>query len=187
MKRDMREHIIATASGLFQTRGINATGVDTIVAAADIAKMTLYKYFRTKEELVMEVISLRSREFYEWLNARLNKVSHNPTEKLQNLFDCIEEWLKNPECKGLPFLKASAEFPQQDSPINQLSAELAQEFQLYLTQLATEAGAKSPESLGQQLSMLIEGAILSEQLNKGSGALGFAREAALLLIRASLP
>lgn len=186
MKRDMREHIIATASGLFQARGINATGVDTIVAEAEIAKMTLYKYFRTKEELVMEVISLRSREFYEWLNARLSKVSHNPTEKLENLFDCIEEWLNNPECKGLPFLNASAEFPQLDSPINQLSAELAKEFQQYLTQLATEAKARSPESLGQQLSMLIEGAILSEQLNKGAGALGFAREAALLLIKSSL-
>lgn len=186
MKRDMREHIIATASGLFRARGINATGVDTIVAEADIAKMTLYKYFHTKEELVLEVISQRSREFYEWLNARLNKVSSNPAEKLQNLFDCIDEWLKNPECNGLPFLKASAEFPQQDSPINQLSAELAMEFRIYLTKLAAEAGAHAPESLGRQLSMLIEGAILSEQLNKGSGSLGFARDAAVLLIKSNL-
>jgi len=182
----MREHIIATASGLFRARGINATGVDAIVAEADISKMTLYKYFRTKEDLVMEVISQRSREFNEWLNARLNKVSNNSAEKLQNLFDCIEEWLKNPESNGLPFLKASAEFPQQASPINQLSADLAKEFREHLTVLAREAGAKSPESLGQQLTMLIEGAMLSEQLNKGSGALGFAREAAGLLIKSSL-
>lgn len=186
MKRDMREHILTTASGLFRARGINATGVDTIVAEADISKMTLYKYFRTKEDLVLEVISLRSREFYDWLNVRLSKASNNPAEKLQELFDCIEEWLQDPACNGLPFLKASAEFPQLDSPINQLSAQLAQELRTYLTTLAAEAEAKAPESLGQQLSMLIEGAILSEQLNRGSGALGYAREAAILLIKSSL-
>jgi len=186
MKRNMREHILSTASDLFQARGINATGVDTIVAEADIAKMTLYKYFRTKEELVLAVLSLRSQEFYAWLTARLDKVGPEPSRKLDSLFDCIEEWLQNPECNGLPFLKASAEFPQQDSPINQLSAELAREFREYLTSLAREAGAKSAESLGQQLSMLIEGAILSEQLNERSGAMGFAREAAQLLIKANL-
>lgn len=186
MKRDMRAHIISTASGLFRERGINATGVDTIVAEADIAKMTLYKYFRTKEELVLEVLSQRSREFYEWLNARLGRADTAPTEKLERLFDCLEEWLKNPECNGLPFLKASAEFPQAESPVNQLSARLAQEFREYLTKLAAEAGSKSPEALGQQLSMLIEGAILSEQLNKGAGSLGFAREAAQLLIKTNM-
>jgi len=186
MKRDMREHIISTASDLFRMRGINATGVDTIASAADISKMTLYKYFRTKEDLVMEILSLRTLEFCDWLTDRLNKVSHDPTEKLNSLFDCIEEWLQNPESNGLPFLKASAEFPQKESPINQLSAELAREFGKYLTQLAREAGVKSPETLGHQLSMLIEGAILSEQLNQGTGTLGFAREAAVLLIKSSM-
>lgn len=186
MKRDTREHILTTASELFRTRGINATGVDTIVTEAGIAKMTLYKHFHSKEDLILEVLTSRSREFYEWLTARLNKASPNPTQKLDSLFDCIEEWLENPECKGLPFLKASAEFPQHDSAINQLSASLAKEFRAYLTTLAHEAGAKHPESLGQQLSILIEGAILSEQLNRNPVTFGYAREAAILLTKTSL-
>jgi AcrR family transcriptional regulator len=186
MKRDIRSHILTTASELFYARGINATGVDTIVAEAGIAKMTLYKYFRTKEDLVLEVLSLRSKEFCDWLSTRLAKAKANPAEKLNSLFDSIEEWLRDPEFKGLPFLKASAEFPHQDSAINQLSADLAREFREYLTTLVREIGAKSPESLGQQLAMLIEGAILSEQLDKQSGALGFAREAALALTKANI-
>ncbi|GBG13838.1 TetR family transcriptional regulator [Novimethylophilus kurashikiensis] len=186
MKPSMREHIIATASDLFKTRGINATGVDTIAATADISKVTLYKYFRTKEDLVMEIIALRTREFCDWLTERLNKESKDPSDKLNRLFDCIEEWIRSPESHGLPFMGASAEFPQPDSPINKLSAELANGFQAYLTDLANEAGAKSPETLGQQLSMLIEGAILSEQLNRAGKSLGFAREAAMLLIKSNL-
>lgn len=186
MRQNMREHIIATASELFKTRGINATGVDTIAATADISKVTLYKYFRTKEELVMEIISLRTKEFCDWLTERLNKESKEPSDQLNKLFDCIEEWIRSPESHGLPFMGASAEFPQPDSPINKLSADLANGFQAYLTDLAKEAGAKSPETLGQQLSMLIEGAILSEQLTRAGKSLGFAREAAMLLIKSNL-
>ncbi len=56
MATAMREHILNVASELFSTRGINATGVDTIVSAAGIAKMTLYKYFKSKEQLIVEYL-----------------------------------------------------------------------------------------------------------------------------------
>lgn len=185
MAKNMRERILAAASELFQARGINATGVDTIVAEAGIAKMTLYKHFKTKEALVLEVVTRRSREFAESISAKLDKSVSDPTEKLQKLFDSVEEWLADPQCSGLPFLKASAEFPQPDSPVHQLSAELSQEFRGYITGLAREAGIRAPEALGLQLTMLIEGAVLSEQLSKGSGALEHARQAARILIESA--
>jgi AcrR family transcriptional regulator len=185
MAKNMRERILVAASTLFHTRGINATGVDTIVAEAGIAKMTLYKHFRTKEDLVLEVVTRRSREFAEKLAAKLDKSTSGPVEKLQRLFDYVEEWLADPQCSGLPFLKASAEFPQPDSPVHRLSAELSQEFRDYITGLAREAGIRAPEALGLQLAMLIEGAVLSEQLSRGSGALEHARQAARILIESA--
>ena len=185
MANNMRERILTAASELFQARGINATGVDTIVAEAGIAKMTLYKHFRTKEDLVLEVVARRSRGFSEWLAARLEKSSSDSSEKLQRLFDYIEEWLADPQCGGLPFLKASAEFPQQDSPVYRLSAELSREFRDYITGLAREAGIRAPEALGLQLAMLIEGAVLSEQLSKDTGVLEHARQAAHILIESA--
>jgi AcrR family transcriptional regulator len=185
MAKDMRERILETASGLFQSKGINATGVDTIVAEAGIAKMTLYKYFPAKEDLILEVVRRRSREFSEWLSSRLERTATNSTEKLQQLFDGVEEWLADPQCSGLPFIKASAEFPQPESAVNRLSIELSREFRNYITSLARDAGIRSPEALGLQLAMLIEGAVLSEQLAKGSGALEHARQAARILIESA--
>jgi AcrR family transcriptional regulator len=185
MAKNMRERILVAASNLFHARGINATGVDTIVAEAGIAKMTLYKHFRTKEDLVLEVIARRSREFAERIAARLEKTDSAPLEKLERLFDCIEEWLADPHCGGLPFLKASAEFPQPESAVHKLSAELSQEFRDYITSLVREAGIGAPESLGLQLAMLTEGAVLSEQLSRGSGALEHARQAARVLIESA--
>jgi len=182
MATDMRERILSTASGLFQANGINATGVDTIVAKAGIAKMTLYKYFPAKEDLILEVVRRRSREFSEWLSNRLNRTAANPGEKLQQLFDAVEEWLADPHCSGLAFIKASAEFPQKDNPVHKLSEELSLEFRNYITLLAREAGIRSYEALGLQLSMLIEGAVLSEQLSKSTSALEHAKHAARILI-----
>jgi AcrR family transcriptional regulator len=182
MASDMQERILAAASRLFQANGINATGVDTIVAEAGIAKMTLYKYFPAKEDLILEVVKRRSREFSEWLSLRLDRTAKTPTEKLQQLFDAVEEWLANPQCSGLAFIKASAEFPQPDSAINKLSAQLSEEFRSYIIDLAKAAHVRAPEALGLQLAMLIEGAVLSEQLASNPAALEYAKQAARVLI-----
>ena len=64
----LREKILTTATDLFHTRGINSTGVDTIVAVAGTTKMTLYKYFHTKEDLILEVLQTSQQSFENWLN-----------------------------------------------------------------------------------------------------------------------
>jgi AcrR family transcriptional regulator len=182
----LREKILNVASDLFQTRGINSTGVDTIVAVAGPTKMTLYKHFRTKEGLILEVLQRRNQEFREWLAQRLTVPTHTPAEKLPLLFDCIEEWLAAPDFRGMPFLKASAEFPNEENPVHRLSAEQVRQFRQYLASLAREAGAREPESLALQLSLLIDGAMLAEQMRRGSGAAKQAKKAAKVLITASL-
>ena len=69
----LREKILHVANDLFQTRGINSTGVDTIVAVAGTTKMTLYKYFRSKEDLILEVMQKAHQDFQSWLNDNLNR------------------------------------------------------------------------------------------------------------------
>jgi AcrR family transcriptional regulator len=182
MKKPMQEHILEVASSLFQTRGINATGVDTIVAEADIAKMTLYKYFRTKEELILAVLRQADEEMRSWIAKRLAQPNVKPSEKLLKFVDAMEEWINAPDFSGLPFQKASSEFPQAENPIHRFSAEISAGFRAYVAELAAESGAKDPQALAMQLSMLIEGAAMTEQIARGSGAAASARKAAATLI-----
>jgi len=77
----LREKILHVATDLFQTRGINSTGVDTIVAVAGTTKMTLYKYFKSKEDLILEVLEKGHQDFQTWLNDNLNRSSKQPAEK----------------------------------------------------------------------------------------------------------
>jgi AcrR family transcriptional regulator len=182
MASPLREKILHVATDLFQTRGINSTGVDTIVAVAGTTKMTLYKYFKSKEDLILEVLQQGHQEFQSWLKDNLNKSSKQPAEKLQKLFDFVEEWITSPEFRGMAFIKASAEFPNEESAVHKLSADQSKEFRAYIAKLAEEAGVVDTEGLALQLSLLIEGAMQAEQMKRGSGAVKYAKKAAKILI-----
>lgn len=182
----MHEKILATATNLFESRGIQASGVDTIIAEAGIAKATLYKHFPSKNLLITTYLREKSDRFYEWLNSRLASKKANSIDILFTLCDLVEQWIVTPEFHGLPFHIAAVEFPDPDHPINQYSAVLAVELQGYLSKIAATAGAKDPETLGQQLTILFEGAALVERLSPGMGAAKRAKNAAVTLIKAAV-
>jgi len=178
----LREKILVTASNLFQTQGINSTGVDKIVAVAGTTKMTLYKYFTSKENLILEVLEIGYHDFQAWLSERLNNNTKKPGEKLQNLFEFIEEWVTSPNFRGMGFIKASAEFPNEESRVHQLSSEQSQQFRQYISGLASEANIQDADGLALQLSLVFEGAVQAEQMKRGSGAMKYAKKAAKILI-----
>lgn len=181
----LKQKILDVANDLFQTRGINSTGVDTIVAVAGTTKMTLYKYFNSKEALILEVLTQGNLDFHTWLNQKLNS-SNKPTEKLQKLFDFIEEWVTSPDFRGMGFIKASAEFPNENNIIHQLSSEQSDQFRHYIFQLASDAGINDADGLALQLSLIFEGAVQAEQMKRGSGAIKYAKKAAKILIDGAL-
>lgn len=178
----LKNKIVMVATDLFQTRGINSTGVDTIVAVAGTTKMTLYKYFRSKEALILEVLTTGHQDFQTWLNNKLISNTKKPSEKLQKLFEFIEEWITSPNFRGMGFIKASAEFPNEESPVHQLSLEQSRQFRQYISALASEANIQDAEGLALQLSLLFEGAVQAEQMKRGSGAIKYAKKAAKILI-----
>ena len=178
----LREKILNTASHLFQTQGINSTGVDTIVAEAGTTKMTLYKYFFSKEKLILEVLAKGQQDFQVWLDEKLAASSKKPSDKIQKLFDYIEEWINSPEFIGVGFIKASAEFPSEDNPIHQFSSQQSSEFRQFIGSLAKQAGVNDADGLALQLSLLFEGAVQAEQMKRGSGAIQYAKKAAKILI-----
>lgn len=180
---NMREKILTIASSLFDTRGIQASGVDTIIMEAGVAKATLYKHFPSKNQLVTAYLREKSDKFYAWLNAQLASRKTESIELLVELCELMEQWITQPEFHGLPFHIAAVEFPDPGHPINQYSAVLSAELQSFLCQIARNAGAKDPEALGQQLTILFEGAALVERLTPHTGAAARAKLAAITLVR----
>jgi len=185
MATQMREYILGVASDLFSSQGINATSVDTIVAKADIAKVTLYKYFKSKEQLILEYL----REYDARLWRKLSEVTArddiSPKAKLGALVDAMMDWIADPEFKGFACTNASVEFPQSENPVHQSSLEFARNLRNTLTTLAREAGIKNADTLALQLSLVIEGAAITERTQRGTGAVEHAKCLAKIIINSS--
>jgi len=184
--KNMREKILSVATTLFETRGIHASGVDTIIAESGIAKATLYKYFPSKNELIIEYLKEKSNRFYTWINEKLADNKSHSKDVLYLLCDLYEQWITTPEFNGLPFHLGSVEFPDPTHPVHHYSVVLSNELQQYLSKLAEMARIKDAQTLGQQLTIIFEGGALIERLSPGSGAAGRARNAAITLIKVSV-
>lgn len=185
MSTPMRDHILDVASDLFATRGINATGVDAIVAQAGIAKMTLYKYFKSKEQLIIEYLQQHNDHLRLELLGRLRKPAPDSTP-LFDLINAVMEWIAEPDFKGFAFIGASIEFPQTENPVHQTSLGFAQDLRAMISASAQASGVKKPEVLALQLSLLIEGAAMAEQMQHGTDNIKHTLAAAKTLIDAAI-
>lgn len=186
MPSTLKEKILQAASELFYNQGIRATGVDAIAKAANTTKMSLYKYFPSKSDLVLAFLRRRDEDFSIWFAGQVEARANDPKDKLLAIFDIIDEWLAIPEFRGCAFINASAEFPQEENPVHKVSTEFYDRFRSYIANLAIQSGAKSPENLALQLSLLVEGAIVSEQMKRHSSAAIQAKQAAIILIESGL-
>jgi AcrR family transcriptional regulator len=186
MARNLREEILEAAAQLFYRQGIKATGVDAVVKAAGTTKMSLYKYFPSKNDLVLAYLRGKSAAMQAKLRGELETRAAGPRQRLLAIFDVFGEWLANPDFRGCPFINASAEFAEEDDPVHQATREFYDGFRAELAQWAREAECSNPENLAGQLALLIAGSIVAEQMQRNSGMLLQARDAAEVLIRESL-
>jgi AcrR family transcriptional regulator len=186
MSRNLQEHILQTASELFYSQGIKSTGVDAIVKAAGTTKMSLYKYFPSKDDLVLAHLCQSRAAMLKRIQNGINSRADAPKQKLLAVFDVFEDMLNMPEFRGCPFINAAAEFAVENNPVQQAAADFYNDFRQLLTDLAKQAGISAAETLATLLSILIAGAIVDEQIQRGSNAMGTARAAAAILIDNSL-
>ncbi len=103
-----RDHLIATASRLFYRDGYHVVGIDTILAEAKLAKMTLYHHFASKEELIVAVLELRSARAQEKVQAVLSEAGPSPRKRLLAYLDRFEGFFSSKEFNGCAFIRAVA-------------------------------------------------------------------------------
>ncbi len=160
MASSKREHLIETALDLFCRDGFHATGIDKILAESGVAKMTLYKHFKSKDELILAALHRRDETFRNGFMRDIERLGKTPRQRLLAIFDVLEEWIQGRNFTGCTFINASAEFASPDDPIHAAAAEHERLVLAYLVELTTAAEAKDPDALAQGLMLLMEGAIV---------------------------
>lgn len=183
-RRDTRQRLIDTAYARFKRHGFHAVGVDRVIAEAEVAKMTLYRNFPSKDDLIVAVLDQRAERFRTRLE-RLADGAGTARERIAAMFDWYEGWIGSEDFHGCIFAHAIAEFGAPDSPVHRRAAAQKAEHRSRIAAiLATEMAADRAERLALAILMLIEGATLLAQTELRRGAVSIAREAALALLAA---
>lgn len=174
---------MATAWRLFYRDGYRAMGIDTLLAEAGVAKMTLYNHFASKDDLIVAVLQRRDRELREAIISAVAAAGRSPTRRLLAVFDWLEAWFGSEDFKGCAFIRALSEYPERDHAIHQIAWAHKLAVQKMLGELCAEAGVKNPESLGVTLSLLIDGAIVAAHGTGTTAPAVSARAAAATLLK----
>ena len=183
MASKKRDHLVNVAADLFYKDGIHATGIDKIISESGVARMTLYKHFKSKEELVLATLKQHDRQIREWLVAAVERYAQTPSERLLAIFDAFDVRFRSDEFRGCPLNKATGEFPNLEDPIRQTAIRHKQMIRSYIQGLAAESGVDDPETLSKQIFLLLEGAIVTAQVTGNVEAAKEARAAAEVLVR----
>jgi AcrR family transcriptional regulator len=179
-----RVQLVDTALDLFDRHGFHAVGIDKILSAAGLAKMTLYHHFASKEALIVEALVKRDATFRGKFAAALEGAAPGRAELLA-MFDAIEAWTREPSFRGSLFDKAAAEYGEKDHPVKK--AVLAHKAWLFgeVRRAAAASGAADAVKLAAELFLLIEGAVLAAAVTGDRTAARRAKAAAETLIAAA--
>ena len=172
---DARQRILNSAYVLFSRRGIRDVGIDEVIGHADVAKATLYRHFRSKDDLVLAFLEQREQLWTkEWVEAEARRRGKTPVEQLLAIFDLFHEWFQRDDFEGCSFVNILLEFGGGSGhALGRASAAHLENIRSVVRTLAEQAGLRDPASFALSWHILMKGSIVQA----GEGDLEAAKRA----------
>jgi len=161
---DVRQRILDTACRLFYERGVRAVGVDLVVDESGVAKTSLYRHFRTKDDLIVAFLEREDAEFWAQWDEVAARHADDPVAEIEAHMRWIGKRLARTNYRGCPQINVAAEFAEADHPSRTVSREHMQAMRKRLADTARKLGAARPGELAAQLGVLVNGAFVSASM-----------------------
>lgn len=176
-----RERILVTAHDLFYRDGIRATGVDRLIAESGVAKLTFYRHFASKDDLVRAFLDYRHERWMAWFVDALGRQGAAPGAGLAPLAPALAEWFADPGFRGCAFINSVAEVGGALPDATAISRRHKQDMVQVIAGLlpATPEGRDAAEAA----ALAVDGAIVRAQMGDVKAALAGLRR----LLRALAP
>jgi AcrR family transcriptional regulator len=170
-----RERLLEAAYSLFSRRGVQAVGIDEVVATADVAKATLYRHFPSKDDLTLAFLERRERLWTrEWVEAEARRRGRTAEEQLLAIFDLFDEWFRQDDFEGCSFVNVLLEYGGRSGhPVAEACATHLENIRSIVRTLAEEAGLRDPSGFALSWHILMKGSIVQA----GEGDVDAARRA----------
>jgi AcrR family transcriptional regulator len=163
----VRDRIFDSACELFYNHGIRGVCVDAIAADAGTNKMSFYRNFHSKDELVAQYLHEREREFWEFWDAAIAKYAGDPRRQIEALFEAHVNSVEDKVCRGCALGNAAVEMSDENDHLSALVRSYKEKVRTRLRQLASAAGARDAEALGDMLMLLMDGAYFTRLVFPG--------------------
>jgi AcrR family transcriptional regulator len=172
-----RDHLLAVAQRMFCEMGFHAVSVDAILEEAGVARMTLYKNFGSKEDLIVATLKREDRMFRQWLASAVEARSNRSKDRILGLFHALHDRFASDGYYGCAFIRASIEYPAPAHPVHRAAQAHKEMIRSYIRGLAAEVEGADPVTLCEQVYLLFEGAITASQLHGEPWPAEYARQA----------
>lgn len=182
---DLRKKILETASDLFYRLGVRAVGVDLVVEKAGVAKTSLYRHFRTKDDLIAAFLEREDLDFWRTWDRVAALHAKDAKAELDAQLGWIGERVGKQNYRGCPQINVAAEFPEADHPARKVAKAHKRELRRRLKVIAERLKVAATDELAGQLAVLINGAFVSTQLFEPGEATPLLRHAAEALTAAA--
>jgi AcrR family transcriptional regulator len=157
------DKVFEVAADLFYRKGVRAVGVEEIVKEAGVAKISLYRSFESKDDLVVAYLENRNTDFWRQWDEAFAQYKNDPHAQLRAIMTYLARRTTQPDYRGCPFINYCAEFPEPLHPGHQVAEANKREMQRRMVELAEALGARQPKQLANGLLLLIEGAYAISQ------------------------
>lgn len=169
VKKTAASKIFDTARELFYRRGVRDVGVDEIVCEAGVTKPSLYRAFKSKDDLVAACLRESGREGREAIEAAIAGAGTDPRARMNAYLRVYVDKLNKPDFRGCPMSNVAVELPEPGHPGRQVLEECKSESRATAVCLARDLGVAHPEALADGLILIIEGAIASHHVFGSQG------------------
>jgi len=179
---DARKRILETADRLFYQDGVRAVGIDRIIAEAGVAKMSLYKHFPSKDDLILAVLRYREEDVLGFFRSAMERYGKKGKSPLRAFFGALKDFFESPGFRGCPFQNAAIELADPTHPGTEFVRGHKQRFSEFLRGLVEETFGKAGAKVAPAVNILVEGAIVTAVIQGNPDAADVARDAALKLM-----
>ena len=158
-----RDRILLTAHDLFYRHGIRATGIDRVIAEAGVTKVTFYRHFPSKNDLVLAFLAYRHQTWMAWFTGALSRHVSHQARPLDALVPALREWMDSDPYRGCAFINATAELgstsPEATAIVREHKADMTAAI---ATLLPPGRGRKAD---AEAIALAVDGAIVHAQMD----------------------
>src|SRR4051794_12926694 len=174
--------VLDTAERLFATRSSRSVGMDELVRETGLGKMTVYRLFKSKDDLVGAYLARKAATVLAVIDAELARCAGDPRAALLGVVDVVERDVTRTGFRGCPFTNVSSEYDDPQHPARSAAADYKFELYSRLERLSEQVAPGNGEDLAAQIHLIIDGMYLSGGLLGPDGPAAYGRKLAERLI-----